>query len=100
MGRRGGHGGPYRVGEEDDPDEDGWQPVLVTVRQQRVDAMRAQLEGDSRIRAAALIAETFKLDPVAVLDEPDVLRRLIRVAAHNVVQTEIKRAQGKGSAGK
>lgn len=99
MGRRGLRGGPYRVGEED-PDEDGWQPVIVTVRQQRVDAMRAQLEGDGRIRAAALIADTFKLDPLTVLEEPDLLRRLVRLAAHNVVQTEAKRAQGKGSASK
>lgn len=62
--------------------------------------MRAQLEGDSRIRAAALIADTFKLDPVAVLEESHLLRRLVRLAAHNVVQTETKRAQGKGSGGK
>lgn len=60
--------------------------------------MRAQLEGDTRIRAAALIADTFNLDPVTVLEETNLLRRLVRLAAHNVVQTEAKR-HGRGSGG-
>lgn len=44
------------------------------------------------MREAAVVAYTLKLDPVAVLDEPSVLKRLLRVAAHNVVQDETAKA--------
>jgi len=50
--------------------------------------MRVTLEGDSRVRAAALISSTFGLDPVAVLAERRPLARLLRLAAHNVVVRE------------
>lgn len=44
------------------------------------------------VRAAALVANTFNLDPVLVLAETDALRRDVRLAAHNVVQSEVKKA--------
>lgn len=45
------------------------------------------------MRAAAVVADTFALDPVAVLEERDPFKRLIRIAAHNIVQTETRKAQ-------
>lgn len=44
------------------------------------------------MREAAVVAYTLKLDPVAILDEPSTLKRLLRVAAHNVVQDELRKA--------
>lgn len=87
MGRRGRRRGPYRVGD----DEDG-EPRVVTARSRAIDAQLARLEADGRVRAAALVADTFKLDPVTVLAEPDLLNRLLRLAAHNVIQTETEKA--------
>lgn len=87
MGRRHLHGGPYAVGDED---EDGY-PQPITIRQARYDRVRATLEGDSRVKAAALIAATFGQDPVMVLSESRTLARLVRLAAHNIVVREHNR---------
>jgi hypothetical protein len=46
----------------------------------------------ARVRSAALVGETFGLDPVAILEETDELKVLVRLAAHNVVQNEIRKA--------
>ena len=94
MGRRGRRAGPYRVGD-DDEDELG----VVTARSRAIDAELARLTGDGRVRAAALVAATFHLDPVAVLDEPDPLKVNVRIAAHNYLQNEAEKARrrkGKG----
>jgi len=56
--------------------------------------MRVRLEDDSRVRAAALIAATFGLDPVAVLEERRPLAVLVRLAAHNIVVREENRRNG------
>ena len=88
MGRRGGPRGPYRVAGEDDDADDHISP-RATAEGQRL----TTLEADTRVRAAALIGDTFGLDPIAVLAERDPLRRLIRIAAHNIVQNEHQRAQ-------
>lgn len=89
MGRRGRHAGPYRVGEED---EDG----RVTAAQAAANARLTRLEADPRLVAAARVAATFHLDPVAVLAETDPLRRDLRIAAHNRVQTEAAKANKRG----
>lgn len=86
MGRRGGRG-PYRLA--DDADEDG---VVVTARSRAVDAQLTRLTGDVRVKAAALVGASFGIDPVVLLDERDPLRTLIRIAAHNHLQNEKKRA--------
>lgn len=57
----------------------------------------ARLEKDARVREAAVVAYSLKLDPVAILDEPSLLKRLLRVAAHNVIQDELKRANASSS---
>lgn len=41
---------------------------------------------------AARVARTFQLDPVAVLEERDPLRASLRLAAHNVIMSDEKRA--------
>lgn len=88
MGRRGlRRRGPYGVGD----DEDGL-PAPITLRQARHDAARHTLEADPRLRTAAIIASTFHLDPVDVLGESDRVKRLVRLAAHNVIQRELNRA--------
>ncbi|WP_288797841.1 hypothetical protein [uncultured Arsenicicoccus sp.] len=50
------------------------------------------------MRAAALIAYTFHIDPVTVLTEPDAFTAMVRLAAHKVVQNEeeaaARRARG------
>ncbi|WP_276326808.1 hypothetical protein [Carbonactinospora thermoautotrophica] len=38
------------------------------------------------------MAYTFGLDPVVVLDEPDRIRRAVRVAAHHVIARELEKA--------
>lgn len=86
MGRRGDRRGPYRVGEEDDD-----EPRVITARSKAIDAQLARLARDGRVYAAAHIADTFKLDPVAVLAERDPLNALIRLAAHNLLQNEAER---------
>ena len=53
--------------------------------------MRQRLEADPRVRTAALIAATFGIDPVIVAAERDTLRRLFRLAAHNVVVADHNR---------
>lgn len=88
MGRRGGHRGPYRVGDDDED-----EPRVVTARARVIDAQLARLAADGRVRAAALIADTFKLDPVAVLAERDPLKVLIRLAAHNLLQDMHEKAR-------
>lgn len=86
MGRGPLRRGPYGVGD----DEDG-APAPITVRQARHDTMRQRLEADPRVRAAALIAHTFGIDPVTVAAERDTLRRLFRLAAHNIVVADLNR---------
>lgn len=89
MGRRGRRRGPYRVGDEHDEE---LEPRVITARNRALDAQLERLSRDGRIRAAALIADTFKLDPVAVLEERDELKRNVRLAAHNLIQTEAEKA--------
>lgn len=84
MGRRGQGVGPYRVGDEDLEDVYGYG----SRRDPRLDT----LEADARIRSAALVGETFGLDPVLLLAETDELKVLVRLAAHNVVQNETRKA--------
>lgn len=94
MGRRGRRAGPYRVGD-DEEDE-----LVVTARSRALDAELARLTSDGRVRAAALVAATFRLDPVAVLEERDPLKVNVRIAAHNYLQNEAEKARrrkGKGS---
>lgn len=50
------------------------------------------LEADNRVRSAALVGQTFGLDPVMLLKEPDEFRVLVRLAAHNIVQSETTKA--------
>lgn len=88
MGRRGRRRGPYRVADDDDGEDAG----RITPRARVLAARIAGYEHDSRVRAAALIGHTFGLDPVLVLDERSVLKRLLRLAAHNIVQTEQAKA--------
>lgn len=52
------------------------------------------LEADTRLRTAARVARTFRLDPIVVLDA-DPKKWLIRTAAHNVVTREEKEAADK-----
>lgn len=90
MGRRGRRRGPYRVaGEDDDEDPAG----VITARGRALDDTIRRLEGDYRIRNAALVAHTFQLDPAELADERDALKRLVRLAAHNIVQHEREKAE-------
>lgn len=50
------------------------------------------MQGHPLLRRAALIAWTFRLDPVAVLEEPDVHRKAARAAAHNVISQMLEKA--------
>lgn len=87
MGRRGRRHGPYRVAD-DEEDE-----LRVTARSKALDAELARLMGDGRLRAAALVGETFGLDPAELLAERDPFKVKVRVAAHNYLQNERKRQQ-------
>lgn len=49
------------------------------------------LEADTRLKTAARVARTFRLDPIVVLDA-DTKQWLIRVAANNVVARDEKEA--------
>lgn len=80
---RGRHGGPYGIDE-------GSGVVSSHARAAR--ARLERIERDPRVRTAALVCSTFHLDPVAYLDERDPFKLLIRIAAHNVVQTETSKA--------
>ena len=90
MGRRGRRRGPYRVGDEDED-----EPRVVTARSRALDAQLARLAADGRVRAAALIGSTFNLDPVAILEERDPVKVLVRLAAHNYLQNEAEKAHRK-----
>lgn len=79
MGRRGHPGGPYGV-DADDEDRFALSPK------------QAFLTADVRVHNAALIAHTFRLDPVLLLEERDPLKRLLRLVAHNIVQQEASKA--------
>lgn len=75
--------GPYQLDDDGEP-----VPLVVAMHHQR-DARRLRtLEQHPRVRAVAAVARTFRLDPVAVAEEADPLRRLLRIAAHNIVQAE------------
>lgn len=87
MGRRPLRRGPYGVGGDS---EDGL-PAPITVRQARHDAIRRTLEADPRTRMAAAVAHTFGIDPVTVAAERDTMRRLFRLACHNIVVGELNR---------
>lgn len=51
------------------------------------------LAGHPQVIAAARIAHTFGMDPIAALDDRgDVLRTLVRAAAYQVVQADEKAA--------
>ncbi len=50
-----------------------------------------RIQADRRVQNAALIGSTFGMDPVAVLEEPDELKRLVRLAAHNHVHSVRKK---------
>lgn len=91
MGRR-GRRGPYRIAD----DEDG-EPSIITARSRVIDAQLATLEADGRVRAAAIVGDTFKIDPVALLAERDPLKVLIRIAANNYLQNEAKKAHTRNS---
>ena len=86
MGRGGLRSGPYEL------DEGEYVPLVVYRANTRAERVRLFLEADPRVRAAALVGDTFNLDPVALLEEPDQLRRQVRVAAHNIVQAAIAKA--------
>lgn len=85
MGRRGRPRGPYRVGDEDDV-------RVVSAAGRALEEQRRRLEGDGRVKVAALIGSEFGLDPVTLLQETDPLKRLVRLAAYNVVQHEANAA--------
>lgn len=78
--------GPYGLGEDDGAG------TPITVAGAAAKARLARLEADVRVRAAAIVAATFHLDPAAVLDELDPLKADVRIAAHNVVQTAREQA--------
>ena len=89
MGRRAHrHGGPYELGEEG-------AGGPITVAGAATKARLARLEADVRVRAAAMVAELFGLDPIAVLDEADPLKADVRIAAYNVVQDEQRKAHAR-----
>lgn len=90
MGRGVRRAGPYRVADDE---EDEWG--VVSHRATVIDAQLARLSADGRVRAAALVGYTFKLDPVMILEESDSLRALVRLAAHNYLQTEREKAARK-----
>lgn len=96
MGRRRGRRRPH-VGDED---EDGPRPLTAQGRA-AVERL-AKLEADPRVRAAALVAYTFHLDPAVVIGEEDQLKASVRIAAHNVVQSEERKRQpkAKGTGGR
>lgn len=52
------------------------------------------LEADTRLKTAARVARTFRLDPIVVLNA-DTRHWLIRTAAHNVVTRDEKEAADK-----
>lgn len=87
MGRRGLRHGPY------DLDEGEYVPLVVVRDGARTERILRALEESPRMRAAAIVAATFGRDPVSVLAETDPFKRLIRIAAHNIVQTEERKAQ-------
>lgn len=86
MGRRGRRHGPYGVGDDEDD-------LRVTARSLALDAELTRLMGDGRIIAAARVGASFGLDPVALLAERDPFNTKVRVAAHNVLQNDAKRAE-------
>lgn len=92
MGRRGGPRGPYALG-------DGEDTGRVSHAATAVRAQLTRLEGDGRVRSAAIIADRFGLDPVTVLAERDPFKRLLRLAANNVVQNLEAKAQRKAGSG-
>lgn len=47
---------------------------------------------DQRIRSAAIVGDKFGLDPVAVLEETDPFKVLVRIAALNYLQNEAEKA--------
>lgn len=86
MGRRRLRDGPYAVADEDEDE------LVVTARSKALDDELARLMGDSRVRAAALVGATFGLDPVELLAERSPFRVNVRIAAHNVIQNEARKA--------
>ena len=91
MGRRARRQlGPYGVGGN----EDG-AGAPITVAGAYAKARLARLEADVRVRAAAIVAATFRLDPVLVLAEVDPLKADVRIAAHNIVQDEERKARAR-----
>lgn len=64
------------------------RPSVGGEQTRRDAALRELLEGDLRVRDAAIIGRTFRLDPVTVLGERDRFARLVRVAAANIIIRE------------
>ena len=48
------------------------------------------------MREAAFVGEMFAIDPAVLLEETSTLRRLVRLAAHNIVQGERNKQAAKG----
>jgi hypothetical protein len=86
VGRGGLFRGPYELDGEGET-----IPLVVYRANSRAERVRSQLEGSPRIRSAALVASSWNMDIVDVLAETDPLRRIIRVAGHNVLVREQSR---------
>lgn len=52
----------------------------------------ALLKADHRVQGAAFVAETFHLDPVALLEENDQVKAAIRIAAHKIIGDAYRKA--------
>lgn len=86
MGRRGLRPGPYAVADDEEDD------LVVTAASKALDDELNRLMGDRRVRAAALVGATFGLDPVELLAERSPFRVNVRIAAHNYLQNEARKA--------
>lgn len=85
MGRGGLRRGPY------DPDAGEVVPLVTFRANARADRVREYLEQSPVMRGAAIVADRWHMDIVDVLDEADPLRRVIRVAGHNLLAREENR---------
>lgn len=76
-------------GELGDLEEDRRPPPVTFERDA---ALVDRLTEDPRVRNAAHVAHIFGIDPITVLAEPDRYRRLLRLAAAQIINDEERKA--------